>query len=274
MHHFKDTGTRRRTSRAKHVRVTGATPNAADTVLSGLEVVPAVLWTRHQNEQSYPIYSAKLNSPEFFPAGGGPLEQIFASTTTSAPSFPTAATAAAAAAASKQWQWMSEARWPNVHLPVGAPASVPGGPLDIRTWAVTSKNTQLRSGIIDGGARLADTNINWTGALATLNVGYRFRTWTRHVTSVSQNGSQFHYNSLANSTGRVGGEDFIYLYIRSYSRGWIQHIPLAAALTLRGQQQNPAQHMLPQPSCTFCSNADACRVLLGADTCAVVVGVW
>ena len=39
--------------------------------------------------------------------------------------------------------------------------------------AVTAKNTQLRSGLIDGGAALANTNINWTGALATLNVGYR-----------------------------------------------------------------------------------------------------
>lgn len=90
----------------------------------------------------------------------------------------------------------------DVHLASGNPTSASGGPLDVSTWATTKRGTDLRSGtIIDPD--LAGININWTGALATLNVGYRFLTWTRTV--LEANATSFRYNSTCESTGRVGG---------------------------------------------------------------------
>jgi len=77
---------------------------------------------------------------------------------------------------------MANARWPNVNLTAGAPASLPGGPLDKGTWARTSNATRLRDGVVAADT-LGATNVDWSGALATLNVGYRFLTWTRTVTN-------------------------------------------------------------------------------------------
>ena len=76
-------------------------------------------------------------------------------------------------------QWMSEARWPNARLGVGEPATAHGSPLDPTTWATSKAGTDLRAGVIVDNDLPA--GVDWTGALATLNVGYRFLTWTREV---------------------------------------------------------------------------------------------
>jgi hypothetical protein len=81
--------------------------------------------------------------------------------------------------------WLPEARWPDVNLTDGNAATESGGPLSKSTWATTygiiGQNdsclncTRLRDGVIVDPA-LAATGIDWTGALATLNVGFRFFT--------------------------------------------------------------------------------------------------
>jgi hypothetical protein len=91
-----------------------------------------------------------------------------------------------------------------------------GGPLSITSWAKTygviGQNdsclncTRLRQGIIADPA-LAATGIDWTGALATLNVGYRYYTWTRKVLKHSKGSMTFTYNKTIAQKGRgyVGG---------------------------------------------------------------------
>lgn len=97
-------------------------------------------------------------------------------------------------------QWVPEARWPNVALVTGSPATAPGGPLSLDSWAVSANATDLRSGVIVD-PKLPRTN--WTGALATLNVGFRFLTWTRRV--LSHNATAFQYDSTEAQYGHVGG---------------------------------------------------------------------
>ena len=112
--------------------------------------------------------------------------------------------------------WLPEARWPNVNLTANGPANAPGGPLSLSSWAKTDKSTSLRQGIIVDPA-LAETDVDWTGALATLNVGVRYYTWTRRVLNHTKGSGQFSYNqSLPQGNGLVGkskldqGEDNLY----------------------------------------------------------------
>ena len=108
--------------------------------------------------------------------------------------------------------WLPEARWPNVDLVrPGGPANVPGGPLSLDSWATTygrvgqtdndTDCTRLRRGVIVDPA-LGKTSIDFTGALATLNVGYRYLTWTRRVLEHGAGSSTFRYNQ---SLGAGGG---------------------------------------------------------------------
>jgi hypothetical protein len=107
--------------------------------------------------------------PRTFVTESGSVEQLFARVDGSSGS----------GSSGDDVQWMSEARWPNARLGVGEVATAHGSPLDPTTWATTKENTDLRSGVIVDSALPA--GVNWTGALATLNVGYRFLTWTREV---------------------------------------------------------------------------------------------
>ena len=112
--------------------------------------------------------------------------------------------------------WVPEARWPNVNLTHGTPADLPGGPLSRTSWATTfgradqtdncTSCTRLREGVIVDPA-LAKTGVDFTGALATLNVGFRFFTWTRCVTSHTAGSSMFTYNPITakGQKGMVGG---------------------------------------------------------------------
>ena len=64
---------------------------------------------------------------------------------------------------------MIEARWPNASF-----AQL----LDRRVWAEAGEGSRYGK-IVD--PKLAETGIDWTGALATLNVAHQFFTWTRPV---------------------------------------------------------------------------------------------
>lgn len=65
---------------------------------------------------------------------------------------------------------MIEARWPNATF---------AQRLDRSRWAYARKGS--RYGLLRDPA-LAETGVDWTGALATLNVTHQFFTWTRFVT--------------------------------------------------------------------------------------------
>ena len=107
---------------------------------------------------------------------------------------------------------------PKRHFPAwaDAPATNNNGPLSLSSWATTygypgqtdncSNCTRLRQGVIVD-PKLAETGIDFTGALATLNVGFRFFTWTRRVTSHSVGSASFTYNQTtpAGQKGLVGG---------------------------------------------------------------------
>jgi hypothetical protein len=62
-----------------------------------------------------------------------------------------------------------EARWPNISFAERWRQS---------SWAKTGKGSRYGK-IVD--ANLASTQINWTGAIATLNVAHQFYSWTRRV---------------------------------------------------------------------------------------------
>lgn len=99
-------------------------------------------------------------------------------------------------------QWVAEARWPNVELRTGSPADAFNGPLSTTSWAMTTNGTDLRNGqIVDPSL---PRGVNWTGALATLNVGFRFLTWTRRV--LDHDTSSFRYDPSDAQYGHVGGK--------------------------------------------------------------------
>eukprot|EP01043_Picozoa_sp_COSAG02_P027513 COSAG02_NODE_1628_length_11586_cov_3.954644_5_plen_729_part_00 len=112
--------------------------------------------------------------------------------------------------------WLPEARWPNTNLTAGGPATAEGGPLSLSSWATTygrpgqsdncTECTRLRKGVIVD-PELAKTGIDFTGALVTLNVGFRFLTWTRRVLSHEAGSSTFTYNQTTpkGQKGLVGG---------------------------------------------------------------------
>ena len=156
------------------------------SVLSGAEPIPDSSWRKHTGS----IYKAKLPDSVL----GSDIQQA----------------------------WMGEqvcfeARWPNTNLTHGNRANEVGGPLDAegswaRTYGIIGQNdsclncTRLRQGIIVD-PKLAQTGIDWTGATATLNVGFRFLTWTRTVLNHSAGSATFTYNKTTQKSrrGMVGG---------------------------------------------------------------------
>jgi len=76
---------------------------------------------------------------------------------------------------------MMEARWPNISL-----ADV----LTPKAWAETAKGSRYGT-VVDPD--LAKTGIDWTGAVATLNVAHQFFTWTRTVESHRAGSDRFTY---------------------------------------------------------------------------------
>ena len=156
------------------------------SILSGSEPIPDSSWRKHAGS----IYKAKLPAS----MAGSDIQQA----------------------------WMGEqpcfeARWPNVNLTHGNNANGIGGPMDIHnswshTYGIRGQNdsclncTRLRHGIIVD-PKLATTGIDWTGATATLNVGFRFLTWTRTVLNHTAGSMTFTYNRTTQKSrkGFVGG---------------------------------------------------------------------
>jgi len=61
---------------------------------------------------------------------------------------------------------------------------------DRTKWARSDHGSRKDHMICDA---LAETEIDWTGALATLNIGHQYKTWTRDVTEHSKGSSEFTY---------------------------------------------------------------------------------
>eukprot|EP01052_Picozoa_sp_SAG31_P038991 SAG31_NODE_5316_length_2613_cov_3.281225_2_plen_472_part_00 len=173
-------------NRDEPLQITG---DGTDTVLSGALAVPGP-WTLHRGH----IYKAELPKElqlsDIQQAWCGPV-------------------------GSQTAIWLPEARWPDVNLTADGPANAPGGPLSLSSWAKTDTSTSLRRGIIVDSS-LAKTDVDWTGALATLNVGVRYYTWTKRVLNHTKGSDRFSYNQSLPNGGVVGmgkldqGEDNLY----------------------------------------------------------------
>ncbi len=97
-----------------------------------------------------------------------------------------------------------EARWPNCRFEEI---------WDRTKWARSDHGSQKDHLICEG---LAKTGIDWTGALATLNVGHQYKTWTRDVTVHSKGSEQFTYElnerlGDGSSSGPSWADDCFYL---------------------------------------------------------------
>jgi len=78
-------------------------------------------------------------------------------------------------------EMMVEARWPNIGL---------GDVLTGKAWATAGQGSRYGQ-IVDPD--LAKTGIDWTGAVATLNVAHQFFTWTRTVQGHRAGSDRFTY---------------------------------------------------------------------------------
>lgn len=79
-------------------------------------------------------------------------------------------------------EMMMEARWPNMRF---------NELLDRRKWATADAGSRYGNMVDED---LAKTNIDWTGALATLSVAHQFYAYTRTVTKHSPGGNAFTYD--------------------------------------------------------------------------------
>ncbi len=100
---------------------------------------------------------------------------------------------------------MVEARWPNM----------PFEDLWERSaWANSGKGSQYEK---MKDPNLAETGIDWTGAIATLNVAHQFHTWTRRVSKHEKGSDTFEYvGNMGKLSGTIGSayhfeNDYYYL---------------------------------------------------------------
>lgn len=140
------------------------------TTLNGTYAIPASLWTRSPlpNRQTQTRYTWTAVVPVDNVPPLDRMTQAFVDNT-----------------------FIPEARWPNANL-----STI----LSLNSWAVTSSESTLGR-VVDSttqteSSSLASTNINWTGALATLNVGDRFTTYTRMVRNHTAGSNTFRYNPI------------------------------------------------------------------------------
>lgn len=99
---------------------------------------------------------------------------------------------------------MTEARWPDQRF---------DEIWDRRTWAQSAEGSQQDRMVCDA---LAETGIDWTGAMATLNVGHQFRTWSRPVLEHTKGANEFRYElgvrmNDDKSEGRTWWDDRFFL---------------------------------------------------------------
>jgi len=102
-------------------------------------------------------------------------------------------------------EMMIEARWPNMRFEDLWERS---------SWANSGTGTRYGK-MVD--PELAKTNVDWTGAIATLNVAHQFSTWTRKVSKHSKGSDTFEYprdlGGLSNTADSVDRwqDDYYYL---------------------------------------------------------------
>ncbi len=90
-------------------------------------------------------------------------------------------------------EMMIEARWPNMTFEQI---------WERDSWAKSDKGSAYES-MVD--PELAKTNIDWTGAIATLNVAHQFHTWTRKVSKHVKGGDTFEYvGNMGKLSGTIG----------------------------------------------------------------------
>lgn len=100
---------------------------------------------------------------------------------------------------------MIEARWPNMRFEDSWERSC---------WASSDPGSGYEK-MVD--AELAETDIDWTGAIATLNVAHQFHTWTRRVSKHSKGSDTFEYvGDMGKLSGTIGSpghwsNDYYYL---------------------------------------------------------------
>ena len=99
---------------------------------------------------------------------------------------------------------MTEARWPNGNFEQRWDRSV---------WAESGVGSRKDTLIC---AELDETGIDWTGALAVLNVGHQFKTWTRTITTYDAESSTLYYAleerlGNGNDPGPHWEDDYFYL---------------------------------------------------------------
>lgn len=97
-----------------------------------------------------------------------------------------------------------EARWPNMRFEEI---------WDRTKWA-RSDHRSCKDRLVCEA--LAETGVDWTGALATLNVGHQYKTWTRDVTSHTKGDDQFTYElnerlGDGRDSGPSWADDYFYL---------------------------------------------------------------
>lgn len=102
-------------------------------------------------------------------------------------------------------EMMIEARWPNMRMDQIWERSC---------WAASAVGSEYGK-MVD--PELANTDIDWTGALATLNIAHQFSTWTRTVTKHEKGSDTFEYpKDFGKLSGTIGHssafeDDFYYL---------------------------------------------------------------
>ncbi len=99
---------------------------------------------------------------------------------------------------------MTPARWPNARF----------SDTWVRSkWASSAEGSKKDLMVCDA---LAETGIDWTGALAVLNVGHQYKTWTRTVLAHKNGSRQFNYELAerlgdGKDDGRTWWDDRFYL---------------------------------------------------------------
>ena len=141
-------------SLSKHAQAFVAAPGQVP-VVSGLEALRGLHWTKT---------AKKCTFATELPAGApASFEQLF-----------------------YRGNMMVEARWPNL-----AVDRLTHSVLDRKTWQPMSKGTTYGHVVHPD---LSNFNFSWNGALATLNVGHQFYTWTRHVEGHRVGSPSFNYS--------------------------------------------------------------------------------
>lgn len=100
---------------------------------------------------------------------------------------------------------LGEARWPNASFDKR---------WDRHTWASSSKDSKKNTLI---SKNLKGSTIDWTGALATLNVGHQYKTWIREVTSFNPENGLIKYElneklGDGKDSGKTWEDDYFFLF--------------------------------------------------------------